>query len=322
MIVFLYGKDAYRVKQNADRIVKEYLAKNPNGMGVLRVDLAEGEEKFEKFENAVKTASFFNEKKLIVVKNVFSQAEKILRDIKKYDLVGDKETILAVCENASQAEMAKTSKKLLAQLTAKPSVAKAFNPLAGKQLENWIAKETKTLGLEIEPPAIKQLVLYAGDDVWRLSQEIIKLANHSFGYDRRLIKTADVELLVTKPASQNIFETIDALGRRDKGKAITLLSRHLAAGDDPHYLFSMFVYQFRNLLRVKDIAAAAGPGGAAAIAQKTGLHPFAVKKMLEQSRQFELGELKRKFSRLAEADIQIKNGLIDITDLLYQIALS
>ena len=177
--------------------------------------------------------------------------------------------------------------------------------------------EVEANGANINTAAVKKLIDYASDDSWRLSQEISKLANYSQG---EIINEKMVEQLVLPSANLSIFETIDALGAKNKAKALTLLARHLENGDDPYRLFSMFVYEFRNLLRVKSLLAKYMLS--ADIAKKTSLHPFVVRKMSEQARKFELEELKQKFSILAQSDIAIKNGQLDIIDCLYQTVLN
>lgn len=317
MIIFLYGKDGYRLKQNLEKIVAEYHKKNANGMGFLSLDISELPEGIKKLEDAIKTVSFFNEKRLFAVKNIFGEAEKLLEIMKNWDLASDKQNILVITENLSQTELVKKSKNLFALLVAKPNISKSFEPLTGRQLENWMNNEVKANGASINTAAVKKLIDYVGDDSWQLSQEISKLASYSQG---ETINEKIVEQLVLPSVNLSIFETIDAVGAKNKAKALTLLARHLENGDDPYRIFSMFVYEFRNLLRVKSLLAKYMLSSD--IAKKTGLHPFVVRKMSEQARKFELEELKQKFSILAQSDIAIKNGQLDIVDCLYQTVLN
>ena len=102
MIIFLYGKDSYWLKQNLDKIVGEY-KKKYSGLAFSVVDLAETDE-LAKLENAVKTVSFFDEKRLVVIKNSFGKAGTIAEFIKTWDLAGDKQRILVFVENADMAQ--------------------------------------------------------------------------------------------------------------------------------------------------------------------------------------------------------------------------
>jgi len=82
----------------------------------------------------------------------------------------------------------------------------------------------------------------------------------------------------------------------------------------------MIVYQFRNLLRLKELVKNALPY--ASIVKKTGLHPYVVKKAFEQCKKFDLEELKQLFNQLARLDIETKSGKMDMAEGLYQFVFS
>ena len=86
MIIFLYGKDSYRLKQNLDKIVDEY-KKKYSGLSFSVLDI--NEDGLGKLEDTIKTISFFDEKRLIVVKNSFGNAGSIAEFIKKWEVVED-----------------------------------------------------------------------------------------------------------------------------------------------------------------------------------------------------------------------------------------
>jgi DNA polymerase-3 subunit delta len=118
----------------------------------------------------------------------------------------------------------------------------------------------------------------------------------------------------------NIFEIVDAIADKNQRKALRTLYGHLENGVDPYYIFSMIVYQFRNLLKVKALAKNAL--AYAGIIKKAGLHPYVVKKTFEQCKKFDLEELKRLFNQLARLDIETKTGKIDMAEGLYQFVFS
>jgi DNA polymerase III delta subunit len=73
----------------------------------------------------------------------------------------------------------------------------------------------------------------------------------------------------------------------------------------------MYIYQFRNLLKVGDYYFS-GLSDKYAIAKKTKLHPFVVQKNLAQLSQFSLNSLKNIYQKLEEIDYKVKNGEIEI----------
>ncbi len=318
MIIFLYGRDGYRLKQNLEKIVDEY-KKKYSGLGYSFLDFNEPD-RLAILEDTVKTVSFFDEKRLVVLKKSFGEADKIAELLKVWDLATDKQRILIFVEEADEAQLIKENKYFFAALTAKPNIVKYFEPLGGRQLENWIAKEIKLAGADIETAAIKKLISNAGDDSWRLGQEIIKLANYRSSFDDKKITVADVDLLVYAEENINIFQIIDAIANKNKFKAAGLLYSHIWAGDDPYYIFSMIAYQFRNLLRIKSLIKNAVPYEG--IIKKTGLNPFVVKKTFDQCRKYDIDELKQLFTSLARIEVEAKSGLINIEDGLYRFLFS
>jgi DNA polymerase-3 subunit delta len=321
MLIFLYGSDSYRLKQNLDKIINEYRKKHTSGLNFLLVDLAESaQEGLGRLDEFVKTSSFFDEKKFAVVKNGFEKSAGVLDLIERWGLAKDKDRIFAFVENGPKEELVKKDKKLFFTLAARPNISRSFDPLSGRQLEKWILERGKKLGLVLDRGVLMELVSYEGHDLWQLNLELEKIANFAMATGKSKISSEELKSLVIRPLNLNIFETVEAIGARDKGRAIVLLNRHLESGTDPYYLFSMVVYQFRNLLWVKSLQSEFLPNEA--MAKKTGLHPFVVKKSAEQAKKFELSKLIKKFKELAEADRQIKDGIIEAPDFLYKFILS
>src|SRR3989344_6513851 len=70
MIIFLYGSDGYRLKENVDIIVGSYQKKHKSGVNLYRFSIEDGK-RYDELDSAPKSVSFFDEAKLIIVKNVF-----------------------------------------------------------------------------------------------------------------------------------------------------------------------------------------------------------------------------------------------------------
>ncbi len=334
MIIFLYGRDSYRLKQNLDKIIAEYRKKN-SGMSFSILDFGPDvqggtKQQLGRLNDLIKTASFFDEKRLIVLKNAFLAGEEIADLITNWKLDADKERVLVFTENSEEKELVKKDKKLFNLLSVKPNIAKSFEPLNGKQLENWVKKEIEAPGGKIEPAALRKLISYVTNPasrdklsdptaVWRLKQEIDKLVNYKSAKNE-VISASDVELLVGPNVNLNIFEVIDAIAGKNKYRALTMLYNHLESGADPYYIFSMIIFQFRNLLKVKTLIKNVVPY--ANIVKKTGLNPYVVKKTYEQCKKFDLDELKRAFATLAQTEINAKSGNLDMAEGLYRFTLS
>jgi len=257
MIIFLYGSDSYRLKENIDTIVGTYRKKHKNGINYYRFDFENGGD-FDLLENAFKTVSFFDEAKLIVIKNFFSAkptlSNKLISLVNNFKITADKKNVLVCVENKEAKELQKADKELFNFLTVKPNLVRDIAFLTGAKLRSWVTNKFKENGHNISSIAAERLISVVGNDSWALANEIEKLCNYA---DQAGIKTGltgkDVDLLVSRKEDDSIFDLVDAVGNQNKAKAFEMLYRLINSGRDPHYLLSMLVYHFENLLSVSDM---------------------------------------------------------------------
>lgn len=299
MIILLYGEDTYRLKKKIKEIISEYKNKHQSGLSFARFN--EKELDFNKFEEKVEAVSMFSEKKLIILENIFSEKkfkEDFFEYIKKNKIKDNKDLIIVLSQEGKLA--ASTLKR-------KVNMFEEFIPLKGVGLLNWIKKDVLEKGGSIDGGAVNELSLRVGSDLWQMSGEISKLISYK---KNQLITKEDVILLVKAGIGLNIFATIDALASRNKKGALRLFHQHLNQGENENYLFSMFVYQMRNLLRIKDLMEKGTPFPS--LAAKSGLHPFVVRKTSQQAANFNLDQLKKMYYRLLEIETKTKTGRIDI----------
>lgn len=175
------------------------------------------------------------------------------------------------------------------------------------RLERWIQDRAKNKGGEIEPRAAHELASFVGRNLRLLDQELEKLVVYVDG--RRPIAVKDVRLLVSYVHEANIFEMTDALGRRDGPRASRLLHRMLGDGNDPLYLQSMIVRQFRIMIQVKDLAErGVHPND---IPARLGIKPFVARKGLGQAAKFSMPQLETIYRKLWETDLSIKTGQME-----------
>jgi len=197
------------------------------------------------------------------------------------------------------------------------------------QFDNWIKTMVEKSGGKIERDAVGALAISLGRglaqkdknkktvqsyNLWEAKNEIEKLVNYC---DGREITKDDVELLVKSKVDMNIFNLIDSISSKNKKKAVSLLNEQIDGGANEIYMLTMFVYQFRNLLKVKSLL---NKGMSySEIASKTKMHPFVVQKSIEQCGKFEMNNLKKIYQKLFDADIAIKTGKMNprlVLDLL------
>ena len=104
MITFIYGKDTFRSKEYLDNLTDAYYKKYPRSISFYVFDAKEDD--LNKVRDIINTPSFFDEKKLIVLKNLFGFNAEVAAWIKNStDDIG-----LVFYEESEEKELKKISK--------------------------------------------------------------------------------------------------------------------------------------------------------------------------------------------------------------------
>lgn len=303
MIIFIWGPDTFRSNQKLKEIADNYKAKHKSGLNLRLFDWSASVP--DDLKNILSSASMFEEKKLVIVKNACEAAragqEKLIEILEEKDALEDKDVIIVFFEAGKPPES-----ELSNWLKKKVKMAECFENLQDAKLASWVKKEIQNSGGSISAEAIEKLINFVGPDLWQMHNEVNKLI--SFKVDK-IITEKDIDLFVKSKYDPNIFATIDALAAKNKNLAYKLMHEHLEQGENEIYILTMFIYQFRNLLQIKNLIDSGVPSDG--LAKKTGLHPFVIKKSWSQTRNFSQDVLRKIYERLLKLDIAIKRGKIE-----------
>jgi len=297
MIILLYGEDTYRSKNKLKKILEKY--QNQAETSLENIDASDV--KYRDFNDQARQTSMFANRKLVILRNVFSNKEFRDAFLEEAERWNESEDIILLYE-----EDKIRKNDVLLKFIKKNAEMERFQPLEGKELKEWANKEFNKYEVKIRSKALSVLLDFVGDDLWKLSNEIQKLANYKKGGE---VKVEDVKNMVRPDLETDIFKTVDAFALKNKNKALGLIQEHLDQGDSPLYILHMINYQLRNLLTVKQLKQQGKTSSQ--IKKKTDLHPYVVKKTLGQSNNFTLEEIKKIYHRLFEVDLNIKTGKID-----------
>ncbi|HET7090077.1 MAG TPA: DNA polymerase III subunit delta [Anaerolineae bacterium] len=174
----------------------------------------------------------------------------------------------------------------------------------------WIEKRALLHGGRIDRKAASKLAQVIGSDLRRLDSEIQKLITYVNA--ARPIGEDDVARLVSPSIEANIFDLVDALGRRDGRRAMGELHRLLDLGENSLGLLAMITRQFRLLIQIKELQEKNVP--APEMAKTLGQHPFVIDKIGQQARNFSMEQLERIYVHLLDVDVGIKTG--EVGDVL------
>lgn len=290
MFYLIYGKETYL----GNKKLKELIEQNKDKANVcLFLDFFE-KYTFEDLKNELRHISMFDSQKVIAMRNAFSN-ESFMTDFLAFFKKEKTDHVLIFLEEAE------VDKKIVSWFKRKGEVFKC-DLLKGKDLNDFIKIELEKYEAKISAEALDLLIRSVGTDLWRLATEIKKLATYN-----KNITVKEVDLLVEAPIDAEIFKTIDAIASKNKNKALELIYKHIEKGDSPFYLFTMIVYQFRNLLLVKEYES---QGYNVVVKALKPMHPFVIRKSLWITPKFTKQQLDLIYTKIYKMDLALKLGKI------------
>ena len=197
------------------------------------------------------------------------------------------------------------SNPLLRHLTPVANV-RAFPPLRGSDLENWIRRAVQGEGGRIEPSAGKALANAHGSNLWALMGEIEKLL--LYVGPSRPVSEADVAVMAGSTREENIFAMVDDVIERRYPRARERLERlRLDTGAATPQIFAMIATQIRRLLAAKD--STQRQASRSELEEAIGTRSdFAIRKTVAQSRGFSMSRLKEMHRSILTYDVALKTG--------------
>ncbi len=299
MLLFLHGEDTFRSTKKLKEIIRKYEEKNKKGVNVFNFDLEE--KGFEELRDQLRSRSIFNEKRLVILKNPFSNSEFKKKLAKNKNILKTSDVIV-FHEKGSVPK-----KDKLAKILVKEGESQEFKLLKGSNLKKWIKKLARSYWADVDSSALNLLANRFGNDLWRLDNELAKIANwkNASSKNKVLITRKDVEKLTRPRLENDIFKTINAVADKKRGEALSMLHSHLKEGDSPLYLLSMLGWQFTRLLAVKE-KEEEGENP-----YDLSWHPYVVKKSKRLTPKFKFEALKEIHNKVLETDLKIKTGRIE-----------
>ncbi len=318
MIYLFYGPNSYLIQEKLAALKARYLAKFASGLDFWRFDLEEGTGDLKAI---LDSQSLFESKKLVFLRGALSLLEGewdgLEKLISRSNWADSKDAVLIFYDVTSADGKLGEGVKNRLGFFKKIGQLEEFKNLDRAGAVKWAAAQAQNLELRIGPVEIAALVDAVGLDNWRLHNELAKLKAFAVS---ELVSRVDIESVVSKEITANVFETISALARKDSAAALVNLANHWHNNEDPLMVLNMLAWQFRILLKLAD------PSlknlSAAAAASKLKLNPWVVKKSLACLKNFTLPELKSFHQSLMEADIAVKTGLKDGREALEDLILS
>ena len=185
---------------------------------------------------------------------------------------------------------------------AKEAAALGFYRLREGELYQWLTREARRLGKNLNLAAAQRLVEMVGDNLAELSQELEKLA--LFAGPENALTPALVTQLASHSRTYNIFALVDALGTPGFHQRLASLGSLWDMGEPPAKILAMLARQVRLLIRVKE-----GKGAQPAeLASTLKIPPYKVKSLAQQAARFSETALKGHLAMLHQVDLHLKTS--------------
>ena len=185
-----------------------------------------------------------------------------------------------------------------------------FEQPTGKTLLRWLVGHAKKLGLELPEDVAEDLASRCSGDKMRLLQEAEKLALY---VGEGTATREDVAALCPPDVQSNIFAFVDSLAAGERERALRSLEDLIGTGEPPLRLMFMIRRQFQLVARA---SALTGRGATQKeIASTLKVPPFVARKLDEQGRKLDAGDLERALVLIQDLESGLKGGS-DLSDEL------
>ncbi len=191
----------------------------------------------------------------------------------------------------------------------------------------WAVAAAHQAGLRLEPDAARELIDALGADMMLVSSELEKLLLYATG--RGKITLGDVETMVLAAKQRSLYELTDAIGTRDRVRALALLHGLLNssdAGEDAAigHLY-MLARTFRQMLVILEKNVRDSRAIWQALWQGFRMPPFAADDLIRQARRYQSRrDLTRALRLVARADLELRSSPPDkrlvLERLVYDLA--
>jgi DNA polymerase III subunit delta len=295
-LYLLCGDEPYLVERAVKKLLER--AVDP-GFRDFNLDIFYGNEcKGDEVFTAAQTLPMFADRRVVLVKKGGDLSAAAMEILLAYIQDPSPGTCLVL-----QAEKVDGRKKFYAEFKKRGEMVEFKRPYEN-QLGPYVRDEVRAAGKKIDSAAADLLAYLVGNNLQELVSQIEKLCTYCGKKEN--IGVDDVRSIVSDTKAESVFEFTDALGGRDLPKALRLLTALLRDGEAPLKILGGVARQYRQLWQVRELLDRKVPSGD--LAKATGINPYFLKKVTDQARNYQVGELKVVFERMLELDLAFKSG--------------
>ena len=244
---------------------------------------------------------FGSEKKLIIVK----EAEKIKdkKPLKDYASSPAEFTVLTFFHNGAITNL---SSEPFKTLDANEFLFEA-KELKGKNLIDWLINIAEEKEKKLSEENAQMLVDIVGENRSMLEDQLEKIC--VFLNKEKEISLESIKQISSELKQFNIFDLQNAIGLKDKAKALTVANNLLDNGAEPTFIITMLTRYFTGLAKIPELQSKNTPLQEAA--RIVGTHHFYYPNYVKARNLYSDEKLVEVFRVLLKADISVKTTSAD-----------
>lgn len=246
------------------------------------------EDDFSKITSAADNQSLFQEKKLVVIERFFTSKKNAYESLKKKlkTWQGLKTSVFIFWDEGVGV------KKEFKEFLKFAEKSQEFKELSPRDTRLFIEKEALNRKLRISEKEKNVLMERFRNNLWGIINELDKMALGSNSISESVLNK-----------EEKVYNFLDALVEKRKNAPRLLLSLY-ESGEGKIYIFAAIINSFRYLFLLKKYED--NPKMLSKIQNEFAIHPFVFKKLLAQSRMYDIKTLVRIYKKLLEYDIALK----------------
>lgn len=249
----------------------------------------------QKFIDCLNTLPFFNDKKVVILKEYDGRKNADLIPALKGYLQSPSESTCLVIIKAEESDFFTPLKPYMETVDC--------TRLEKPMIKKWILNKLSESKSTINSDALDRLIDYTNGYLSRIDMELNKLTAYSKGQ----IKKEDVEEIVSKDLEYSIFEFTEALSSGNSEKCF-LIKQDLTSNKKVlSTVLPLIQSHFRRLFY-----ASISDGTNMEIAEQLGVKEYAIKKSREQGKKFSKRSLKKILELCEDMEYKTKTSAISV----------
>lgn len=291
----LAGPELFLKEETLDKIKESVLSKRNQE---FNYNIFYGESANKDIKDALNTPTFLGDAKLIVIKN----AERLSSLQKQHVLTYIANPLHDTCL-VLETIRDDLRDSFLSNLSKHTKVVEC-KKLYGVKLYSWVHKRLAGYKKKMFKQAVDLLIELKGNDLRRLATELDKLILYTDS--RYQITKQDVENLVGRDLTYDVFDLIDAISHRDFQKSLFLTSLFIANRKRESEVIGLLGWQLKRMWKANELRNNKVLNSN--IARTLKIPPRYTEKFFKQLSHFGINDIKKALKILLEADRDIKRG--------------